>query len=172
MNTFILLFLAFLSYVVWHIWKTVKPLSLRWRFLILSKDEIEKMIVPEHHIVISIRCNYNDPCAQLPVNNLRKGVLFLQFLDSVVDGENISRGDAQELLRFVLKHKENSHLGLIVCQCVGGISRSAGVAAALYEILNGVVYGPLLQNPAFSVNYSVYRRIMKEFMNTTIWPRT
>ena len=65
-----------------------------------------------------------------------KGVLRLQFDDVEVTEPNaITEKDAKEILSFVDQFLNK--VDLIVVHCEAGVSRSAGVCAALMQIING-----------------------------------
>lgn len=65
---------------------------------------------------------------------------------------------ARQILDFVAAHKND--VSTIICQCEAGMSRSAGVAAALSHILQG-------QNKYLYANFEpnkwVYRTIIDEY---------
>ena len=105
--------------------------------------------VPPHeepHVIISIRTPGAEPVA------VRRGyktraILFMAFPDldenyralppsakRYNDGELFTPAQAKEILSFVNRHKDE--IQSIIVQCEGGMSRSAGVAAALSKIMN------------------------------------
>lgn len=108
------------------------------KFRIMSRQSAESFETKDSHAVISI----TDPTAEnakLPEQESRKGLLRLKFHD--VDRElNIpgvkivpfSNEDAKKIVEFVAQVKDS--VELIVCHCEAGISRSAGVVAALKRI--------------------------------------
>lgn len=110
------------------------------RFSIFSRKLVEQYKTDEPHIVISIR-NPNSEKANLPDLNSREDALFLPCADSgrvgfkVSEGHLFNKGQAELIWNFVDKYSNN--LDLIVINCESGISRSAGVGAALSKILNG-----------------------------------
>jgi len=100
-------------------------------FLVLGRAEILRVVPEEPHIVISIT-DPGAPLAKIADAQARLDLLRLQFHDAETPQEGrilLSDQEAQAVIAFVNQHKEASRL--IVCQCEGGISRSAGVAAPL-----------------------------------------
>lgn len=105
-----------------------------------------KEVLP--HIVISIHDPSDSP-APLAENSARRAVLNLAFHDwddkqkiTIENMENknsyvfFSEKQAREVFHFVQTWA--AHVEIIICQCDAGISRSAGMAAALSRILNGM----------------------------------
>ena len=91
-----------------------------------------------------------------------KDVLYVYFydIDKPLTGLNaFSRKEAKEILDFFHKYKNNT--ASMIIHCTAGISRSAGVAAALYRIYHGendTTYWKL-----FMPNMLVYTTILREF---------
>ena len=67
---------------------------------------------------------------------------------------------AKEIVDFVANFVTWENLELIVCQCDAGISRSAGIAAALAKCLNG---DDKYYFKHFLPNSLVYSQIIKEW---------
>lgn len=113
----------------------------RLRIQVMSKAAVERYACSSPHIVISIRTP-EAPQARFPENPNRKGVLKLDFHDFTGEESNL-RGDLLDLfsVSHALRIKEfvTQHPGIktIICHCEGGMSRSAGVAAALSRHFNG-----------------------------------
>jgi predicted protein tyrosine phosphatase len=108
-------------------------------FLVLGRAEACHVSPEVPYIVISITTP-EAPQALLAECPHRREVLRLQFHDieepqpelTVVSGEVvrlITEEDARSIVEFVQKHRGS--VRLIVCQCDAGMSRSAGVGAAL-----------------------------------------
>ena len=107
--------------------------------IVHSEDSIKQFITNIPHIVISIRSN-NCLKVELPKLDSRIGVLYLEFPDFDDRPNNypyplFSQHQAEQIIRFV--ERRINKIGLIICQCEAGISRSAGVAGALSMIYNG-----------------------------------
>lgn len=100
------------------------------KLLVLSRAEVAKYRCDVPHVVISV----TDPRAKrafLPKNPLRREVLRLEF-DDVGPGPvfaiAMSEDHARQVAEFVTKHAD---VEMFVIHCEAGISRSAGIAAAL-----------------------------------------
>lgn len=103
------------------------------------------------HIIISIGDPNDSEPAPICEQPACKGILRLQFhdwddkqkiiLDRSKDCEDVKRmvfyseSQAKQVFDFVQQHVK--FVEIIICQCDAGISRSAGMAAALSRILNG-----------------------------------
>jgi predicted protein tyrosine phosphatase len=129
------------------------------RFLVYSRLQAERLDLREPHAVISIR----EPGSRMPVipeNEFCRGVLRLSFHDllRVVDStdEPFTAEHAEQILEFVDRVAGDGVT--LVVHCEAGISRSAGVAAALSRsflgadasffenyIPNSLIYGMLLE---------------------------
>ncbi|MDQ2730357.1 MAG: hypothetical protein M3Y56_01750 [Armatimonadota bacterium] len=106
------------------------------KFIVLSRRQVSSFTSEEPYIVISI----TDPdrsTAHVAEHPTCLGLLRLQFNDiHSPKGSRVlfSNEMADEILRFVTSHSEAE---TVVCQCEAGISRSAGVAAALAKVHGG-----------------------------------
>jgi predicted protein tyrosine phosphatase len=134
------------------------------KFLVVDRDEIKNYQTSDKHIVISIS-NIEASFADLPDSDTREGILFMRFpdFDKVHEGYKYNHllfhnKHAGDILRFVKRYK--SDIELIICQCEAGISRSAGVAAALSKILNG---DDTYFFKHYLPNSLVYNTILKEY---------
>jgi predicted protein tyrosine phosphatase len=134
-------------------------------FLVLGRAEALRIAPEVPHIFISITTP-DAPDARLADSANRMEVLRLQFHDvdrapeppvlSMDEVTLFSDEHAREIVHFVQTHREA--VRLIVCQCDAGMSRSAGVAAALsrwlqdedapffrYYLPNRLVYDAVLR---------------------------
>ena len=109
------------------------------KIIVLSQMVIEKLY-PElsESAVISITSSSGTPAKIEETKNLKE-ILFLKFDDLSKKTDELEKKYiyfneelAAQILAFAEKHKDT----LVVCQCEAGISRSAGVAAALANIYN------------------------------------
>jgi hypothetical protein len=123
-------------------------------FQVLGRVESTKFVPDESYIHISLR-DPDLPPVLLPENPNRMGVLFLAFADTDDPYTGITEAQAEEIIRFVTAHRES--IKRIVCNCEAGISRSAGVAAALAKWLVGDD-APFFAH--FLPNRLVYRRVL------------
>ena len=113
------------------------------------------------HIWISIQ-SPGDPLPKFEDNPNRLAILFLEFADIDVprDGYKIfDEGMALDVLEFVEEYK--NQIDVIYCQCQGGISRSAGMAEALYDISND--NNKEIIGLTFMANRKVYRTIINTY---------
>lgn len=144
-------------------------------FKVLSRNEIQRFQTFHKHIVISV----SDPNSEevpMPSDVDRLGTLRLSFHDW--DAEQMlkfattykdvleemvffSADMAKEILSFVEKYRDK--VDLIVCQCEAGISRSAGIAAALSKIING---DDSVFFKRYIPNSLVYSQILRSWMIT------
>jgi protein-tyrosine phosphatase len=84
--------------------------------------------------------------------------LRLHFDDVEIDDENcITDEQASEISDFVFKVRDEADK--IVVHCEAGISRSAGVAAAIMKYLNGDDWG-VFDNPRYCPNNTCYRKVL------------
>lgn len=144
------------------------------RFAVLSRYEVEEFDCDEPYILISITCP-KDTEPILRDSKTRLDVLKMRFHDWDIkakelfdtkypeDGKKMvffSEAHAQEIVKFVNQYFNK--VDLIVVNCAAGISRSAGVAAALSKCLTG-------EDAYFFERYIpnslVYSTIIKEWQN-------
>ena len=88
-------------------------------------------------------------------------ILYL-FFDDVEKNEpnHITVDDANKIIAFINKYKD-SDVELIV-HCGAGVSRSAGVCAAIMKIVNDNDF-PIFDNPRFCPNMTCYRTILETY---------
>jgi predicted protein tyrosine phosphatase len=106
-------------------------------FLVLGRADVGVVVPEVPYAVISIT-DPSAPEAELAASPLRRAVLRLKFNDigeGPSHGEYVSmaEADAQAILAFYLQHR--GEIDLLICHCESGASRSAGVAAALSQIV-------------------------------------
>lgn len=111
------------------------------KIIVLSQQVIEKLYheLPESVVISITSTSGGSSQAKIKETENLKEILFLKFDDFSTRTEELEKKYvyfneelAAQVLAFVEKHKDK----LIVCQCEAGISRSAGVAAALAKIYN------------------------------------
>ncbi|HUU39352.1 MAG TPA: hypothetical protein VMW42_00275 [Desulfatiglandales bacterium] len=142
-------------------------------FEVLSRREIKDFHTSKRHIVISVMApGDSDGHAKMPNNKNRMDILFMIFHDwNGRDMRMMKKSNASMLENFVFFNREMAKqivefvrsfadLELIVCQCEAGISRSAGIAAALAKCING---DDTYYFKHFLPNTLVYSLIMKEW---------
>lgn len=140
---------------------------------VFSQQNVEKFLTDAPHIVISIRepdsPGYKVERAKLPDNPNRIAELYLDFCDmdcrkttperlTEVGYKLFSKEDAKSILKFV--KLTEPYINLIVVNCSAGISRSAGVGAALGVLLG--IGDEEFFNPdgPYQPNRFVYRTIL------------
>jgi hypothetical protein len=131
-------------------------------------------IIDVPHVMIRITCPTSPAFPALQDNPKRVAVLEQKFYD--LDGDALMRdwteeekdkygngcfsnSQAREIVEFVLADRT----GKIVVHCDAGISRSAGVAAAVAKFLTGsdeCIFG----NKRYIPNRYVYRKLLNTFM--------
>lgn len=130
-------------------------------FLVLSRNEAKKFSYSErkrNFIVISIHDIEQIPNLFNLKNRRLKGVLELAFDDVEWPSKRaISEADALKIIRFCEAMKDK--IDLIVVHCEAGISRSAGVCAALMKIFNNDDM-PIFNNARYCPNMSCYRAVL------------
>ncbi len=112
------------------------------QFLILDHRLAATRTLSVPYVVISITESHDSfPDAVIAPSAMQRGILRLRF-DDIDDPEDALDGcqpfvehHARQIVRFVLSHRHE--IGGIVVHCHAGVSRSAAVAAALSEWLNG-----------------------------------
>jgi Predicted protein tyrosine phosphatase len=133
-----------------------------FRILVRSRDEVLRNRIKEPYALISIVCPNDEPVRF--DSEHKKDQCDLVFHDvSFTDKDGkytvFNKKDAKNILRFVKKHWEDK---LIVVHCLAGISRSAGVAAALLKIYTGSDE-KIFKNPFFVPNTLVYKTILEAY---------
>lgn len=144
------------------------------KFLVLNRDRIKNYTTDKKHILIQIYCHddYAEPTIYL---HSRLDTLQLQFDDWNMNQKNMIEKSypkskkRQEMVFFSEKHAEQiinfvkrylDKIELIIIQCDAGISRSAGVAAALSKCINADDEYFFKQ---YLPNSLVYSKILKEW---------
>jgi protein-tyrosine phosphatase len=97
-------------------------------------------------------------------NNYVKAILPLQFDDVDYGQKNcITSEDARMIIDFVLKWINK--VNLVIVHCEAGVSRSAGVCAALMKIFNGSDF-EIFNKPRYIPNMSCYRAILESYFKS------
>lgn len=93
-----------------------------------------------------------------------KGVCYLSFDDVEGDEANcMTRADAEKIINFVNEYVDK--VDEIIVHCFAGISRSAGVCAALMLILTGDDM-EIFNNPRFCPNMHCYRMMLETYFGS------
>ena len=107
------------------------------KLMIINKD-LGSKILPEMPYVHIMVTDTNSDWVDLPKNEHRIDALKLKFDD--IDEDLPKYGlkairpyQAEKIIDFVLEYKDK--VDLIVCQCDGGVCRSAGMAVGISRLL-------------------------------------
>lgn len=131
-------------------------------FLVMSRSEAAKYSseLTKRTLIISITdvgSSHND----FALNKNIVDILHLQFDDVEIPDKNcISPADAEQIVKFVNAHLDETQCILVHCEA--GICRSAGVAAALMLILIGNDDG-IFKNAKYCPNRSCYRLVLDAY---------
>lgn len=144
------------------------------KFLILSENAavniVPRLDIP--HAIISIIDPTTKEPVKFPITNLTTHVLQLKFFD--LDGNNTTRltdkyisglftdEQAVQIINFV--EDISNVIDTLVVHCGAGISRSAGIVAALSNIYNGSDQW-VFTNKRYLPNRWVYRKILNVYNN-------
>lgn len=118
----------------------------------------------EKTIIISINEVFGPLAAFDRHNPNLVDVLSLRFSDVESDEpDHMAEEDAKQVIQFINKYINS--VDQIVVHCGAGISRSAGVAAALMLIINGDD-SLIFDNPKFCPNRCCYRTVLNTFFGS------
>ncbi len=130
----------------------------RMKFLVLGRADVATRTLDLPYIVISVT-ECEAPEAHIAESPQRVDVLRLKFHDVDTPGAGrvlISAEDARSIVAFARQHLETAQV--IVCQCEAGMSRSAGIAAALSKWLQD-------EDMAFFRHYLPNRYVYRQVLN-------
>lgn len=132
-------------------------------FKVMNRTEARKAsfgIVPEQTVIISISDMYENANKFARNPNIR-GICKVFFDDVDAGTPNaITESDAHQICKFMQNHPNAKN---IIVHCGAGISRSAGVAAALMKVFTGSD-AAIFDNPKYCPNMTVYRTVMNAFI--------
>lgn len=133
---------------------------------VMSCNECVRYCYKNHDnptIIISIRNPYLDEFTKYPFvskDNNVKAILPMYFAD-VTDGEDAMNEDmGRAIVNFVTRHPNED----IIVHCEMGVSRSAGVAAALMKWFNDDDM-PIFRSYKYRPNMTCYRMVINAFYN-------
>ena len=134
---------------------------------ILNRKEAKKFSYESHDFKTAIISITDTDKADVifeknEVNGIR-AVLRLKFDDVERDYKNehcITKEDAESIVKFVNKNKNK--VDKFVIHCEAGVSRSAGVGAAIMKALNGDDWD-VFKNPLKCPNMKCYRMVLNAF---------
>ena len=134
---------------------------------ILNRKEAKKFSYESHDFKTAIISITDTDKADVifeknEVNGIR-AVLRLKFDDVERDYKNehcITKEDAENIVKFVNKNKNK--VDKFIVHCEAGVSRSAGVGAAIMKALNGDDWD-VFKNPLKCPNMKCYRTVLNAF---------
>ena len=136
---------------------------------ILNRKEAKKFSYESHDFktaIISITdTDKADVIFEKNEANGIKAVLRLKFDDVERDYKNehcITKEDAENIVKFVNKNKNK--VDKFIVHCEAGVSRSAGVGAAIMKALNGDDWD-VFKNPLKCPNMKCYRTVLNAFID-------
>ena len=133
-------------------------------FQVMNKRDAVKYSCRTHterSAIISIVNLFDSPVNFSHQANI-KYILNLSF-DDVEDGDkSISWEDGQKIRNFVNKCIR-SNIELLIVHCEGGVSRSAGVCAAIMKAVTGDDMD-IFSDPHFCPNMTCYRTVLNALM--------
>jgi len=146
---------------------------------IMSKLMAEKFVpnITVPHAVISITDPTNKKPAKFELSEYLLSVLYVKCYDIDFSDGYMSHtrsqimkkyGDglftdehAMHIANFVLENKDS--IGILICHCDAGISRSSGVAAAIQRALTGDDK-EIFNDKRYIPNMHVYRKVLDAFL--------
>lgn len=146
-------------------------------FMVLNEEQAQVYAFEQPHVNISIRTPGSPKPELSPLATGRRASLFLEFhdvTDPALDGKALSEllghpvqgnikcftpEQAKQIIEFYNEWKDS--VGLVVVNCVAGISRSAGTAAAL-SVIAGQGDEFIFKNKRYHPNMLVYRLLLNE----------
>ena len=136
---------------------------------ILNRKEAKKFSYESHDFktaIISITdTDKADVIFEKNEANGIRAVLKLKFDDVERDYKNehcITKEDAENIVKFVNKNKNK--VDKFIVHCEAGVSRSAGVGAAIMKALNGDDWD-VFKNPLKCPNMKCYRMVLNAFID-------
>ena len=134
---------------------------------ILNRKEAKKFSCESHDFKTAIISITDTDKADVifeknEINGIR-AVLRLKFDDVERDYKNehcITKEDAENIVKFVNKNKNK--VDKFIVHCEAGVSRSAGVGAAIMKALNGDDWD-VFKNPLKCPNMKCYRMVLNAF---------
>ena len=133
------------------------------RIIIKGEREVVNFVkeLDEDFILISVT-SPGEHFIKIPDNRYCKGILQLKFYDierPVIGYSHFTTDHAKQIKEFVLKNKK---VNVIICQCEVGVSRSAGIAAALSKFYH-LDEEEIFKNGEYIPNILVYKKLLKAF---------
>lgn len=138
------------------------------RYKVMSRARCERYCTQKHKntsMIISIKSTWDRELPYLSMNreNNVKFILSLSFDDLDIEDDPrlaMTIEDGKKVANFVNQHYDE--VDTIIVHCDGGISRSAGVAAAIMRVKEGDDW-PLFDSRIKHPNMTCYLRTLKGF---------
>lgn len=111
------------------------------------------------YAIISISSPYS-AINKFKESQYKMGILYLSFADEISGKDIITDIDGKKIKNFVMRMKDK--IDLLIVHCDAGISRSAGVAAAIMKALYKNDW-PIFDSPKYTPNMLCYRTVLKAF---------
>lgn len=121
------------------------------------REDIKKCVIVSINDKADVRNNFHN-------NSNIKAICSLFFDDVEGDEPNcMTRDDADKIIGFVNQYiNDTNDIEEIIVHCGAGVSRSAGVCAALMLILTGDD-SDIFNNPKFCPNMHCYRLVLESY---------
>lgn len=134
------------------------------KFKVMSRKDCEKYCsqpANPNFVIISISTENVLPYANFQLSLSLKDVLYLHFND-VEKNEPyaITQRDADLIYNFTHHYFYDQDIEKIIVHCDAGVSRSAGICAALMNIFEGDDWA-IFDNPKYCPNMTCYRSLLE-----------
>jgi len=143
------------------------------KYKVMSRNTCEKYCLKNHtktSLIISIKSSWDREMPKVFISdkNKVKAILSLSFDDVEKEDSVNTHGkefcmsfdDGKKIANFITKWYDK--VETIIVHCDGGISRSAGVAAAIMRVKEGDDF-PIFDNQNKHPNMTCYLRTLKSF---------
>ena len=138
------------------------------KYKVMSRSTCERYCTQKHSktsLIISIKSSWDRELPNLSITkeNGVKYILALSFDDITYEDDPrfaMTEEDGKKVAEFINAHYDE--VDTIIVHCDGGISRSAGVAAAIMRVKEGDDF-PLFASQSKHPNMTCYLRTLKGF---------
>lgn len=142
------------------------------KFTVMSREQAKDYTYSEKekrpYIIISINDVKSLP-NMFKADPMLKGTCFVYFNDVDQGSTAMKKQDAKKILRFVNEHIFN--VAEIIVHCGAGVSRSAGVCAALMKILT-LYDNQIFDSPKYKPNMHCYRMVLNAYFGMSFFGST
>ena len=138
------------------------------KYRIMSRSTCERYCSQNHTktaIIVSIKSSWDKvpPHLYLTEQNKIIDILYLSFDDITYEDDPrfaMTEEDGEQVAKFINKYYDRTDT--IIVHCDGGVSRSAGVCAAIMRVKEGSD-SPVFDNRAKHPNMTCYLRTLRGF---------